>query len=493
MSNQRQEDPIDLQNYKRQAREPRQAKIDWSPIATIQPPENIQVSQVDPVSRETKPAGRIPLSVVAFLLIAGILFAGMLLFGLLPRLQQGQEAAHAARDANLHVPSYAVTTANQAAKTLELSLPANIQAIQEFSIYARCDGYLKSRLVDIGDRVHKGQLLMVIDAPELEKQLKGAQADLQQAKATVKSAEADLAQSLSMVQNNKATVKRLQAHITFSQKELKRYEDLAVQGAVSIEQRDEKLRDLDSDRASLEAANAAVAAAQAQAAANKEKISAAQSAVHAAQADVEEIQQMNSYQRVVAPCDGVITARNVDAGALVSKGSSTNNQELLKMARTDVLRVFAYIPQSDYKGVFAGMPAKISVAELRDRTFDGRVAHISGGMDPTSRTLQTEIQIPNSSGTLLPGMFAQVKLIAERDNPPVLVPDPAIVVKPEGQFIIVVGTDGIAHYQPVKLGRDLGHDSEVIAGLLPGQTIVTEPSAEIHDGDHVSTRIVTGK
>ncbi|MBX9691533.1 MAG: efflux RND transporter periplasmic adaptor subunit, partial [Cyanobacteria bacterium] len=291
------------------------------------------------------------------------------------------------------------------------------------------------------------------------------------------------------IENSKATAKRLQAHITFSQRELHRYDDLAQQGAVSFEMRDEKLRDLDSDRASLEAANAATAAAHAQASAYREKVTAAKAAVAAAQADVEEIEMMSSFQQVTAPCDGVITARNVDAGALVSKGSSTNNQVLLKMARTDTLRVFVYIPQSDYKGVYPGMRAKINVAELRDKVIEGKVAHISGGLDPTSRTLQTEIQIPNKAGLLLPGMFAQVTLSTQRDNPPALVPDSAIIVRPEGQYVIQVAQNNSAHYRLVKLGRDFGHESEVLDGLQAGDVVVTDPSNEIKEGDLLKTEL----
>lgn len=440
---------------------------------------------------KTSSGSKVPLAVTAFLVGGAVVFGGIFAAGLIPRLQQKEQAAAVAKEEAKQLPSYAVTTIQPGKKISELTLPANIQAIQEFSIYARCDGYLKERLVDIGDRVKKDHLLMVIDAPELEQQLKGAQAALQQAKAQLKSAEADLAQSVSLIENNKASVKRLIAVMTFAKRELHRYEELANQGAVSVEQRDEKLRDLDADRASVEAANAAVEAAQAQASANREKISAAKASVEAAHAQVREIQSLASFQRVLAPCDGVITARNVDAGALVSKGSSTNNQALMKMARTDVLRVFVFIPQSDYQGVYVGMPAKIKIAELRDKTFEGRIAHISGGMDPTSRTLQTEIQIPNQSGLLLPGMYAQVSLSTERENPPSIIPDQAIVVKPGGQFVITVSPDGIAHYQPIKLGRDFGHESEVLSGLKPGTVITTEPSNEIMEGQKISTRFAT--
>lgn len=439
------------------------------------------------------PAGKVsttgvPLIVIGFLIGMLVIFAGIFAFGLFPRLAQHQEATATAAK-NTATPVYAATAATLGKAELELSLPANIQAIQEFSIYSRCDGYLERRLVDIGDRVRKGQLLMEVDAPELEKQLKRANADYKEAQAQLKSAQADLAQSLSVVETNKAAVKRLEAQIRFSTAELKRYQSLATDGAVSLEMRDEKLRDLKTDEASLEAAHAAVAAATAQAAANREKISAARANVEATLASVEEIQTTTSWQKVLAPCDGVITARNVDAGALVSKGSSTNNQELLKMARTDTLRVFVYIPQTDYHNVFVGMPAKITVSELPNHVFSGTITHISGGLDPTSRTLQTEIHIPNHSSKLMPGMFAQVKLITHREHRPVLVPDSALIVQPEGRFVVTVSPQGSAHLQEIKLGRDFGKKSEVLSGLQPGEKVLTQPPSDIEEGQHIRIEI----
>ncbi len=424
-----------------------------------------------------------PISVIVFIISILVVFGGIFLLGLLPRMEKEREAAQV-KDAPLVVPSFAVTTVQPGNAEMQLTLPANIQAIQEFSIYARCDGFLKRRLVDIGDRVKKGQLLLEIDAPELSKQLMRAVANYKQTEAQVKSAQADLAQSKSVVENAKASVKRLEAEIKFSHIESKRYQGLAEDGAVSKELRDEKYRDLSTDKAEHEAALAAVDAAQAQVVANAEKISAAKAAVDAAHADAEEVQTMMSFQRVLAPCDGVITARNVDAGALVSKGSSINNQELLKMARTDSLRVFVYVPQSDIEGVYTGMPAKISVAELPNQFFDGKVAHVSGGLDPTSRTLQTEIHIPNTTGKLLPGMFARVTLTAKRLTPPVLVPDSAVIVKSDSRYVILV-TGGTAHYQPVKLGRDFGHDSEVLTGLRRFDKVLTNPNADVREGQPI--------
>jgi|AGTN01.1.fsa_nt_gi RND family efflux transporter, MFP subunit len=458
-----------------------------------------------------KSSGKTPMFVMGFIVVVITVFGIIFALGVLPRLQQ-QNEAKVASEAAPHLPSYAVSPIVPGKKDVEVNLPANIQAVQEFNIYARCDGYLARRLVDIGDRVRKGQLLMQIDAPELEKQLMRSKADYKEAQAQLKSAQADLAQSLSVVQTNKAAVKRLEAQIVFSNKELRRYQSLASEGAVSVEMRDEKLRDLSTDKASLEAAQSAVEAANAQAAANQEKISAARANVDAAKASVEEIETMNSWQRVVAPCDGVITARNVDAGALVSKGSSSNNQELLRMARTDTLRVFVYIPQSDYQGVHVGMPAKITVAELPNQTFDARIANISGGMDPTSRTLQAKIEIPNQSGKLMPGMFAQVSLISHRASPPVLVPDSAVIVKPEGQYVVLAQslkatvqpikqTNAAkpspdvctAHYVRVNIGRDLGKESEVISGISVGDSVITQPPSDISEGQKLKIETVDPK
>ncbi len=445
--------------------------------------------EVDQLAQSKSSSKRPPIAVVVFVMSLIATFGCILAYGVFARAEQSKETdIHESR--KNAVPSYAVSIVEEGQKTVELKLPANIQAIQEFSIYSRCDGYLKRRLVDIGDRVRKGQLLVEVDAPELGKQLKREIADSKQATAQVKSAEADLAQALSVVETNKATVKRLEAQIRYSMAQVNRYSDLATQGAVSVELRDEKVRDVSTDRASLEAANSAVAAATAQANAYREKIAAAKANVDAAIASVEEIETTASFQKVLAPCDGVITSRNVDAGALVSRGSSTNNQELMKMARTDVLRVFVYIPQSDYQGAVVGMPAKITVAELPKQTFNAKISHISGGLDPTSRTLLAEIQIPNQSGKLLPGMFAQVSMIAQRQDPPALAPDSSVVVKPDGQYVVML-KGGTAHYQRIKTGRDFGKQSEVISGLKAGDQVLTQPTTDLREGQPIKAETRT--
>ncbi len=444
-----------------------------------------------PVPEIQRSKNAIPLVVVGFIMLFVGLFAAIFVYGLLPRFEQQKQLMTAAsqKQSTTISASYVLSPVEAGTKTLQLSLPGNIQAIQEFSIFSRCDGYLKRRLVDIGDHVIAGQLLMEVDAPELEKQVKRAQADHKQAAAQLKSAQADLSQAQSGVESNLAAVKRLEAQIQFSTQQLSRYEGLARQGAVSLELRDQKLRDLTTDRASLEAANAAVAAARAQVTANIEKISAAQANLEATAANVEEIQTTTAFQKVVAPCAGTITERNVDAGALVSKGSSTNNKELLKMARTDTLRVFVFVPQVHYQSVFSGMPADITVAEYPNQTFQGKVAHISGGLDPASRTLQVEIQIPNPKGKLMPGLFAEVKLSADRKNAPLLVPSSAIVVKAEGQFVITVGPGSKAHFVPVKLGRDLGKTTEIITGLTQADKVLTQPTNDLREGQTVKMSV----
>lgn len=455
-------------------------------------PSNLEAQASDVTDApmpEPNGARTVPRVVVVFSLLFAGLFVAVFLYGLLPRFEQQKRLLSEAtvqKQSNTMSASYTLSAVQRGSHTLELALPGNIQAIQEFSIFARCDGYLKRRLVDIGDRVVAGQLLMEVDAPELEKQLKRALADHKQAAAQLKSAMADLSQAQSVVQTNLAAVKRLEAQIQFSTQQLARYEGLAQQGAVSVELRDQKLRDLTTDRASLEAANAAVAAARAQVSANTEKISAARANLEAAAANVEEVQTTNAFQKVLAPCAGTITERNVDAGALVSKGSSTNNKELLKMARTDTLRVFVFVPQMYYQSVFSGMPARITVAEYPNQSFEGKVAHISGGLDPTSRTLQAEIQIPNPKGKLMPGMFAEVKLRAERKNPPFLVPSSAIVVKADGHFVVTVESKSKAHFVPVKLGADLGKTTEVITGLNSNDHVLTQPTSDLREGQKIT-------
>lgn len=455
--------------------------------------------------------------VIAYLVggIAVLTVAGAIVAGVLPRISTEKELLKEATFAKNAIRSQAVMTITAGPTAESLTLPANLTAIQEIPIYARIDGYLKERLVDIGDKVKKGQLLALIDAPEVDKQLDQAQADYGQAKAQMKSVMADLMTGKAAVANSKATVKKMEANLTFSNQQLRRYEELAEEGAISRELRDEKQRDLDADHASIDAAKADVAAKEAQVQSYQEKVSVANSAIASAKANLERVQSLASFKRVTAPSDGVITARNLDAGALISEGSNSNIKEIVRMGRTDVLRVLAAVPQSFYRHIKAGMPVQIHVDEMRHRKFEGTVTKISGGLDPTSRTMQVDVRIDNQLDLLKPGMYVTVEFSGRTaaachkiamaaakaqalgpaaeakaratvsDEAAKMIPAQALVVKPDGLYVYQVSPENTIKLSKVVVGRDFGKDLEIVEGVKVGDRILSDPDIDLKEGDKI--------
>lgn len=446
---------------------------------------------LEEITQAQEPKRRFPFALGIFGLFVIILLTILLTAGVMPRLAREQELnAAVARVTQLEqAPVVGVVQVKSAAPKQELLLPANIEAIQQIPIYARSSGYLKERLVDIGDKVTTNQLLMTIATPETDKQLQQAQADLKQAESNLKATQADLKQSLATLENTKASAKKISADLIYSKAQVQRYALLASQGAVSLEQRDLVQHNVDADKANLEAAEAAIRTGESQVAAFKERIAVAQSNVESKKATVEQIQQLVGFQKVLAPCSGVITSRNVDAGALVTAGSTGVNTELLRLARTDTLRVFVYVPQSFFQTVHVGDNADILVSEMPNDVFKATIVRIAGGLDPQSRTLQTEIHIPNKDGKLLPGIYAQVRLMSGRVSVPAIVPANTIMVRNDGDYVAVVDKDKKLHYKKVLLGRDFGPELEITTGLKTGEMVVLDPSDDMKDGQLVSPRL----
>lgn len=424
-----------------------------------------------------------------FIVLAGVLFAG-----LMPRFETEEKLAFEEKAKQVAVASPAVIVHHAPADS-QLALPANLQAVQEIPIFARVAGYLKERNVDIGDKVSKNQVLAIIDAPELDQQLDEARAGVKEASAAVKSAQADLARAQATLMNSRANLKKTEASLNFSKREIGRYVELETQGAISKEQRDEKQRDVDSDHAMIDAAKADIVANEAAIASFKEKVDAARAKVESANANLRRVQSLCSFKFVTAPCDGIITARNVDAGALVNEGSNSNVKELLKLSRIDVLRVFVQVPQNFYQAIKPGMPAAILVAEFPNKKFLAKVTRVSGGLDAASRTMQVEVRIPNDSHMLKPGMYGSVDFDLTRDHTaknetPIMIPASSLVVKPNGLFVATVGEKNSVHFAPVTLGRDFGKELEVTGGLAEGQKILLDPGIELKEGASVTTEIM---
>lgn len=455
----------------------------------------VQKVQMDKISTENESSTHLKKPPMSFYIMLAVLACGatlLLTIGILPRLSNNKMLDNEAARIAKTVPELPAVKVVMAPDVQELTLPANIEPIQEIPIYARTDGFLKKRYVNIGDRVKTNQILLEVDTPEADQQLKESQAELKQAMSSLKSAQAELAQSKATLATQKANVKKAQADLALAESQVKRYDDLAKEGAISLEQRDMKQRDVDACKALIEQAIANVNAAKAQMEAYDERISAAKATVESAKAKEERYKSLASFQNIKAPCDGVVTVCNVDDGALITSGSSTNANVLIQMARTNTLRVYTYVPQSFYRNVHPGMPTQITVAELPGQIFSGTVTHVSGGLNQESRTLTCEVVIPNKDGKLMSGMYAQVKFSIHRDVSPFIIPSSTLVVRGDDVNVVVVEGDK-AHFAKITLGRDYGKEVEVLTGLEDGQIILKDPPVDIDEGDKVIAKIAPEK
>jgi len=332
----------------------------------------------------------------------------------------------------------------------ELELPGNIQAITEAPILARADGYIKRRMVDIGDRVQAGQPLAEIEAPEMDEQVRQSKANLQQAQGGLDEAQANYQQGKTNLELARTTAGR--------------WASLAARGAVSKQENDQYQSQYQSQASSLQSLEKAIAAQRGN--------------VAAAEANVARLERMQSYLIVKAPFAGVITLRNVDVGALVNAGTTL----LYRIAQTGILRAYVNVPQISSNSIRPGLPARLSVSNLPGRHFTGTVVRTANSLDPTSRTLLVEVQVPNGEGVLFPGMYAQVDFSTARANPPLLVPSDALIVSAGGNNVAVVRPDHTVHLQKIEIGRDYGDRLEVISGLNEGDTIIPNPGDAGREG-----------
>jgi RND family efflux transporter MFP subunit len=348
------------------------------------------------------------------------------------------EAEVAGQDAP---PPVQTAIVEQAATGGDLTLPGTIQPLHEGAIYARVGGYVKHWYADIGRVVRAGDVLAEIDAPELDQQVEQAQHQLAQTRAALGLAKADL----------------------------ERWRALAADSAVSREELDQKTA----------AHDAAVANSG------------------AAEANLRRLTETQRFTRVTAPFNGMITARNVDIGSLISAAGATNSPvsaagttgagSLFRIAQTDTVRMYISVPQTDALSMKPGMTADVSVQELPDRKFAGRVVRTSGALDPASRTLLTEIDIANPGMTLLSGMYAQAHLQLTHSAPALLIPSTALVVRSNGAEVVTVDPPAgdepaTIHFRAVKVGRDYGGTVQIQSGVSKGTMVVSNPSADLVDG-----------
>ena len=371
--------------------------------------------------------------------IAGGVLAATLLTGIMPRVGQRHRLAAGATAAGVSLPSVTVTTVTHDTSPSSVSLPGALTAVQTAAIYARTPGYVRRRLVDIGSRVRAGQLLADIDAPDLDQQVTQARGVVAQTRAARELAQANLV----------------------------RWRALAADSAVTAQELDQMQAAFDEAVANL----------------------------NSAEANLQRLVQLQLYERVVAPFAGVITARNVDPGALVGTaggvsgtspaGSGSAPGSLFTVAQTDTLSVYVTVPEDNAAAVAIGKPAVVTVPALPGDTLRGRVARTAGALDATARTLLTEVRVANPTGVFLPGMYAQVQLALGAGAPPLRVPATALVIRDGPPQVVTVGADSVARYQTVTIGRDFGTWVEVTGGLADGSVVVVNPADDLSEGARV--------
>ncbi len=381
---------------------------------------------------------------MAFGLIGVGVLAAAFLFGYLPKHHAQSELVEATKNedgASLRVEVIApkVQSSDHA-----LVLTGSIRPLEETVLYPRADGYIKSWLVDIGDKVKEGQIMAVIETPELDQQLDQARAQLAQAQAAVLQAQA----------NNE-----------FSKANLERFKQLVPAGVASQQ-------DLDK--------------AQAQGLVDAAGVSVAKANTATQEANMRRLSQLKSFANVIAPFAGTVTSRTVDRGALVSAGNAT---PLFKVAITDPARVLIQVPQDVAAGIKTDIDASVHVREFPGRTFQGKVAHSAGALDANTRTMLVEVRVPNPQNDLLSGMYSEVSLTLPSSHTVFEIPATALINDSKGLRVAIVDGESKLRLQPITLERDAGATVLVASGLTTGDKVVKIASTELTDGRTVEARV----
>jgi RND family efflux transporter MFP subunit len=417
-------------------------KIERPPTADV-PVEDRQLParrEADkPAPQATSRTGRrIVMTAALLVLIAALGFGFWRHYSLNAQVMATTEAR---RD---FVPSVRTAAVRASGTTMSVSWPGTTEAFEQANIFARASGYISKRNVDIGSRVKAGDLLVEITAPELDHQIAQAEGNLAQLQAALQQAKAN----------------RDLAQVTWD-----RDNPLVQKGWVTPQQGD-------TDRLNLQARDAAVSVAQAN--------------IVAQQAQLRVLRQQKAYQSVVAPFDGVITQRNIDIGALV-QADAASGTFLFTLMHSDTLRIQLYVPQDEAFGVTPGVEAVIRVPEIPGRTFPGKVTRIADALQPGTRTLLTEIDVPNADHALSPGIYCNVELKIPRKTPSLIVPSEAIIFNRDGLSVAVV-ENGVARVHQVTVVRDFGTTVEVSAGVKDGDQVILNPPVDLTDGHKVQIR-----
>jgi RND family efflux transporter MFP subunit len=376
-----------------------------------------------------------------------IVLAGALTAGAWTHLTEYRLSADAAEQERDFVPQVRVASVEPSSDIETIKLPATTSAFATANVFARASGYIEKREVDIGDRVKQGQLLAEIVAPELDHQIAQAEATLGQLKYALQQAQANLQLAKVTWDRDRPLVK--QGWVT------------AQQGTI--------------DEQTQKAQEAAVSVAEAN--------------ITAEEAQLQVLHQQKLYQRVVAPFDGVITQRNVDVGSLV-QADATSGTFMFTIMQSNVIRTQVFVPQDSAFGLKPGIDAAVHVPEIPDRVFPGTVTRIADAIQPGSRTLLTEIDIPNPDGALTPGIYCTIELHIPRKTPSFTVSADALIFNQAGLQVAIV-ENGVVHLRKVAVVRDLGRQVLVNNGVKRGDQVILNPAVDLAEGAKVRTRQAT--
>jgi RND family efflux transporter MFP subunit len=388
----------------------------------------LKPAAVSPYETPGSPGGRTRARHWWIALAAVAVAALLFLSGLLPRVKA--RATLAKETQAMAVASVSVIQPKRSAPSQELILPANVQAFADAPIYARTNGYLKRWYVDIGGHVKAGQLLAEIDTPEVNQQLRQARADLGTA----------------------------EANLNLSRITADRYAGLLKTDSVSKQDADNAAGDY--------AAKGAT--------------------VQSAQANVKRLEELQSFEKVYAPFDGVITARNTDIGALIDSGSASGpRSELFHVSQPDKLRVYVNVPEAYSQAAKPGMMADLVLSEFPGRPFPGKLVRTANAIDPASRTLLVEIAVNNPTGILFTGAYAEVHLKLPTPASNLILPVNTLLFREEGLRVATVGDGQKVELTPITLGHDFGSEVEVVAGLTGNEKVIVNPPDSIVSGQSV--------
>jgi len=389
----------------------------------LQAEKPVAVHEQKLANQPGKPARRWWIAVLAFVIVVAVVISGIL-----PRINA--RAALEKETAEMAIPTVSVVTPKRGAPTQEVVLPANVQAYIDSPIYARTNGYLKRWYTDIGSRVKAGQLIAEIETPEVDQQLRQSKADLATA----------------------------EANLNLSQITATRYEDLLKTDSVSKQDTDNAVGDL----------------------------AAKQATVQSSQANVKRLEELQSFEKIYAPFDGVITARNTDIGALIDSGSSGGTRtELFHIAQPDKLRVYVSVPQVYSQAMKPGLSADLVLSEFPGRVFPGTLVRTAQAIDQSTRTLLVEIRVNNPTGTLFSGAYAEVHLKLATATSAFILPVNTLLFRSEGLRVAAVTDGKHAELKPITLGHDFGSEVEVVAGLTGDESIIANPPDSLVSGEEV--------